>query len=386
MQIVWFAEIKWDYLKTRKQQIITRKPGNVQILYLEPYTRKRRNQFRLRTEGDIFCATIPFIKSAPTFPWRNVLDRRSARQAVDLVARTRVRSIVKQLRFEPANVGFIISNIYAADIAVSLPRKFLLYDCNDDHSSFPGMRSWSETYFNKTSRSADAVFASSRALLDRVTAVRGGGDGIAYLGNGVDFDHFRAGDGGGLSQRPRLGYIGALAPWVDFDAIADLARRHREWEIVLVGPILHGVEDQLLELTSSPNVFHLAAVSYDRLPEILGQFNVGLIPFRLNQLTRGVNPNKLYEYLAAGLPVVTTRFSEEVLGFPDVVKAVDAGDDFAAACEQTITELNDTGRAEQMRETARRVARENDWNVIAETFWARVSEMSDQKQAEGDRS
>jgi glycosyltransferase involved in cell wall biosynthesis len=177
-----------------------------------------------------------------------------------------------------------------------------------------------------------------------------------------------------------------LAPWVDFDAIADLARRHREWEIVLVGPILHGVEDQLLELTSSPNVFHLAAVSYDRLPEILGQFNVGLIPFRLNQLTRGVNPNKLYEYLAAGLPVVTTRFSEEVLGFPDVVKAVDAGDDFAAACEQTITELNDTGRAEQMRETARRVARENDWNVIAETFWARVSEMSDQKQAEGDRS
>ena len=384
MQVVWFAEIKWDYLKTRKQQIITRKPADLQILYLEPYTRKRRNQFRLRTEGDIFCATIPFIKSAPTFPWRHVLDRRSARRVVDLAARTRIRSIVKQLHFELGNVGFVISNIYAADIAVSLPRRFLLYDCNDDHSSFPGMRSWSETYFNKTSRSADAVFASSRALLERVKTVRGSGDGIAYLGNGVDFDHFRKGDGAGPSKQPRLGYIGALAPWVDFDAIADLARRHREWEIVMVGPILHGVEDQVLELTSSPNVFHLAAVSYDRLPEILSQFNLGLIPFRLNQLTRGVNPNKLYEYLAAGLPVVTTRFSAEVLGLPDIVKAVDAGDDFAAACEKTITELNDDQRADEIRETAWRVARENDWNVIAETFWGKVSDMS--AQAKGDRS
>ncbi len=386
MQVVWFAEIKWDYLKTRKQQIITRKPGDVQILYLEPYTRNRRNQFRLRTEGDIFCATIPFIKSVPAFPWRNVLDRRSARQIVDLTARTRIRSVIKQLRFEPANVGFIISNIYAADIAVSLPRRFLLYDCNDDHSSFPGMRSWSETYFNKTSRSADAVFASSRALVERVTSVRGSDEAIAYLGNGVDFEHFRTGNGADPQPQPRLGYIGALAPWVDFDAIADLARRHREWEIVLVGPILHGVEDQVLALTSAPNVFHLAAVSYDRLPEILSQFNVGLIPFRLNRLTRSVNPNKLYEYLAAGLPVVTTRFSEEVLGYPDVVKAVDAGDDFAAACEKTIAELKDGRRAGEIRETALQLARENDWNVIAETFWKKVAEMGDQKQMKGNRS
>jgi len=379
MQVIWFAEIKWDYLRTRKQQIIIRKPADVQILYLEPYTRRRRNYFRLRTEGDVFCATIPFIKSAPTFPWRNVLDRRSARQAVDFVARTRIRAILRQLGFDPSNVGFIISNIYAADIAVSLPRKFLLYDCNDDHSSFPGRREWSETYFNKTSRSSDAVFASSQALMERIATIRGDGDDITYLGNGVDFEHFQTAEGAPPAEKPRLGYIGALAPWVDFDAISDLARRHPEWEIVLVGPVLHGVEDQLLELTSLPNVFHLAAVPYDRLPEVLKQFDVGLIPFRLNQLTRGVNPNKLYEYLAAGIPVVTTRFSDEVLAYSELVKAVDAGDEFAAACQKTIIELKDQQQAQQIRETALRVARENDWNVIAHTFWEKVREMSGRK-------
>lgn len=388
MQVIWFAEIKWDYLKTRKQQIITRRPPHVRILYLEPYTRNRRNLFRLRTEGDIFCATIPFIKSAPSFPWRNVLDQQSARLAVDFVARARVRNILGQLNFDPANVGFIISNIYAVNIATSLPHKFLLYDCNDDHASFPGMRSWSETYFNKTSRSADAVFASSQALLQRVKAIRGESAGVEYLGNGVDFEHFQTANGTQPSAKPRLGYIGALAPWVDFDAIDDLARRHPEWEIVLVGPVLNGVDARILELTTLPNVFHLAAVPYDRVPEILHQFTVGLIPFRLNQLTRGVNPNKLYEYLAAGLPVVSTRFSEEVFRYPDLVKAADAGEAFSTACEQTVTALENNQRATDIRQRALKAARENDWDVIAQSFWAKVDNMlgSDQdKQAEGVR-
>ena len=377
MQIVWFSEIKWDYLKTRKQQIITRKPADVQLLFLEPYVKARRNTFRLRTEGDIFCATIPFIKSAPTFPWRTVLDQRSARYAVDFVARTRIQRILRQAQFDTLNVGFIVSNIYAADIVASLPRNFLLYDCNDDHSSFPGMRSWSETYFYKTLRHADAVFASSSALLEKVAHVRGDAGGCDYLGNGVDFGHFQDGDGAAEPMaKPRLGYIGALAPWVDFDAMEDIAKRHPEWEIVMVGPVLHGAEDSVMKLTSLANVFHLAAVPYDRLPNILRQFSLGLIPFRYNELTRGVNPNKLYEYLAAGLPVVATRFSKEVQRYASVVKSVDPGDDFDAACRGFVDALSDGEKAKKIAEEARGAARENDWDVIAETFWKKVRDMN----------
>lgn len=375
MQIVWFSEIKWDYLKTRKQQIISRKPADTQLLFLEPYVKGRRNLFKLRTEGDIFCATVPFIKSSPTFPWRHVLDRRSARTMVDLIARTRIKAIVRDLGFDSTNIGFIISNIYAADIAIGMRRKFLLYDCNDDHASFPGMRSWTQTYFNKTSRRADAVFASSQALMRKVASIRGDSGGLTYLGNGVDFAHFQKGNGVAPPDRPRIGYIGALAPWVDFDAVAVLAKRHPEWEIVLVGPILLGVDDEVFKLTSLPNVFHLQAVTYDHLPEVLQQFSLGLIPFRYNELTKGVNPNKLYEYLASGLPVVATRFSAEVQQYPDVVRSVDPGDDFVAACEQFVTVLGDRKRAAQMAADARRAARENDWNTIAETFWNKVATM-----------
>jgi glycosyltransferase involved in cell wall biosynthesis len=381
MQIVWFSEIKWDYLKTRKQQIISRKPADLQLLFLEPFVKGRRNFYRLRTEGDIFCATIPFVKTAPTSLWRSVLDRQSARLAVDLVARSRIQSLLHGLKFDPRRVGFVISNIYAADIAIRLPKKFLLYDCNDDHSKFPGMRSWTEAYFYRTSRNADSVFASSRALLEKVSTVRGDARECHYLGNGVDFAHFQNGtadtEQAARQGTPRIGYIGALAPWVDFEATAELARRHPEWEIVLVGPILHKVDEQVLKLTSLPNVFHLPAVSYDRLPGILRQFTLGLIPFRYNELTAGVNPNKLYEYLAAGLPVVSTRFSEEVQKYPDLVKSVDPGDDFVRACEETMKAVSDPGSRSRIAEKARQAARENDWDVIAKKFWDKVREMTD---------
>jgi glycosyltransferase involved in cell wall biosynthesis len=240
------------------------------------------------------------------------------------------------------------------------------------------MRAWTEAYFYRTSRRADAVFASSQALLKKVIDVRGGGDGCDYLGNGVDFEHFQDGTttaaarGVTNKERPRLGYLGALAPWLDYDAIAGLARAHPEWEIVLVGPILLGVEAQVLQVTELPNVFRLPAVPYDRVPETMAQFDVGLIPFRYNELTRGVNPNKLYEYFAAGLPVVATRFSEEVCRYPNLGRAVDPGPDFVRACEETIESLSDAERAADIAEQARRAARENDWNVIAGQFWDKV--------------
>ena len=143
----------------------------------------------------------------------------------------------------------------------------------------------------------------------------------------------------------------------------------------MVGPILLGVESEVMKLTSLPNVFHLEAVNYDRLPEVLRQFTLGLIPFRYNELTKGVNPNKLYEYLAAGLPVVATRFSEEVSQYPELVKAVDPGDDFIAACDSFVSALADERRRAAIAEDARVRARENDWNVIAEAFWEKVSSM-----------
>ncbi len=377
MDIIWFAEIKWDYLKTRKQQIIRRKPADVRLLYLEPYVKGRDNTFDLRRDKDILRATVPFIKTVPpgqALRW--VLDRGWGRSVVDRYARSRVRRIIRDAGIVPDEAGLVISNVYAVGVAGRVPGRFLLYDCNDAHADFPGMQPWTRDYYAATCRWADAVFASSQALYQDVAGLRGGEAECELLGNGVEYGHFqrlRAEQGWpDPPNPPRIGYLGAIAPWYDFEFVEKVALTHPDWEISLVGPVVLGVEKSVERLTALPNVSHSAPVSYDDVPRVLRSFTVGIIPFRRNALTRGVNPNKMYEYLAMGLPVVSTDFSAEVRRYPDVVETADGPDGFVRACEAFVSLTNDGARLSEHRRRAVDVAARHDWAVIADRFWERV--------------
>jgi glycosyltransferase involved in cell wall biosynthesis len=376
MDVVWFSEIKWDYLKTRKQQLIRRKPDEIRLLYLEPYVRGRVNRFDLRREDHIMCATVPFVKAIPRGPLRSLLDRRWARALVDQAARRRVAGHMRAAGLVPADTGVVVSNVYAINLASSVPGRFLLYDCNDAHSAFPGMPAWTEAYYRAACRRADHVIATSQALHDDVAAIRGGREGCEVIGNGVDYGRFaRAREALGPSSPsdiPRIGYIGAIAPWVDFEVVDRLAVVHPDWEIVLVGPVMRGAEGDVKRLVSRPNVAVRKPVPHDDVPALLREFTLGVIPFRYDALTRGVNPNKMYEYLAMGLPVVTTRFSAEVQRFPEVVTAAPAAEEFARACERYVALVRDPARRSALQETAFRIAAENDWATIADAFWKRV--------------
>jgi glycosyltransferase involved in cell wall biosynthesis len=380
MNIVWFSEIKWDYLKTRKQQIIRKKPSDVNLLYLEPYVKGRVNRYGLRREGEIFCATVPFVKAVPGGPVRWLLDRERVRDTIDGYARGRVGRLFREAGFAPVNTGKIVSNVYAIRVASRIPGKFLLYDCNDAHSAFPGMPPWTKRYYEASCRRADAVFASSGALLEDVMAVRGGESGCELIGNGVEYEHFqRARDRLGWSEPPdppRIGYLGAVAPWFNFEFVERLALAHPDWEIAIVGPVILGVEGEVGRLTRLPNVSTHDAVDYEEVPDVLGTFTAGIIPFRYNALTRGVNPNKMYEYLAMGLPVVATRFSREVSRYPDVVGTSETAEEFVRACEATVYLASNGFRLAAHRDRAVQIAAENDWAAIAGRFWERVETLA----------
>jgi len=374
MQVVWFSEIKWDYLRTRKQQLISRRPSAVRLLFLEPYRKGSWNRYRLREEQGIFCATVPFPKAASPSLARSLLEKPWARRVLEGMGRRRVSALMGSLGFRPSEVGFVVSNIYAARAALGMPRKFLVYDCNDDHSSFPGTPGWARDYFERLCREADLVVTSSTSLERKVSALRGDRPTVR-VGNGVDYRRFSSLDPLPL-ERVRLGYIGALAPWVDFSLLEATARAHPEWELLMVGPVLGGVEDELSRLTALPNVHRMVPVAYEKVPSLLAQFTLGLIPFRRNSLTRGVNPNKLYEYMAAGLPVVATPFAPELEEFPEVVGLGASAEQFVAACERAVGLLARGEAARELAAKAREYARAHDWDRIAERFWREVRNLS----------
>ncbi len=373
MHVVWFAEIKWDYLRTRKQQLIVRRPRDVDVVFLEPYVRGRANRFGLRESDGIQIATIPFVKSVPDGVLRTLLDGRGMRRMVDRVARGRVVTALDAAGVDPADSVFVISNVYAIHVASTLARRRLVYDCNDAHGEFPGAPSWTRDEQRETFRRADSVIVSSRGLLPDATAVRASSENIHLVENGVDADLFRdaaARRTAPLSgDRVRVGYLGAIAPWFDFDLVAALARARPSWEIVLVGPVLAGVDRDLAALVSLPNVVLRPAVAHDDVPDVLAGFTVGMIPFRRTPLTAGVNPNKLYEYLAVGLPTVATPFSPDVAEQPDLVALAGDADAFVSACEALVGSAGHADRTAARRARAAAVAREHDWGTIAARFW-----------------
>jgi len=111
--------------------------------------------------------------------------------------------------------------------------------------------------------------------------------------------------------RPVLGVIGGINAKLDLTLLAKLAERRPVWSLALVGPLSYGLDDgQVTRLRALRNVHFLGPVPPERVPATIAACDVCLIPYRLNEQTRHVNPLKVYEYLAAGKPVVGTALPE----------------------------------------------------------------------------
>jgi glycosyltransferase involved in cell wall biosynthesis len=109
--------------------------------------------------------------------------------------------------------------------------------------------------------------------------------------------------------RPRIGYAGVIDERIDRDLIAGVAVARPDWQLVLLGPVVK-IEES--ELPRRPNIHYLGLKSYTELPTYLGGWNVGWMPFARNEATRYISPTKTPEYLAAGLPVVSTSIRDVV--------------------------------------------------------------------------
>ncbi|MDY7009784.1 MAG: glycosyltransferase [Planctomycetota bacterium] len=269
----------------------------------------------------------PLVVPLPASAWARRINR-------TLLVR-QIKRTLGRLRAGPLQIWS-----FAPDVAYLLDEfaaERIVYYCVDDFASFTGYdsRQVLRDEADLCGR-ADLVVATSMALKE--TRQRFNPNTILVT-HGVDYEHFAK----ALSDRlpvpediadiphPILGFFGLLRDWVDLDLLAEVARRRPDWHIVLLG-------DSTVDLSpyrKLPNVHFLGRKKYEELPAYCRQFDVGLIPFKINDLTRAVNPIKLREYIAAGLPVVSTPLPELGLCGP-FVHAADTPDAFAEAIESAL--------------------------------------------------
>jgi len=270
------------------------------------------------------------------------------------------------LGVEPEPV-VMVSNIYAAGILAGLRRKLAVYDFNDSPFQFSGSPAWARRYWARTLAQVDLVFAVSehyRRELAAETTVP-----VIGLGNGVEYEHFAtehpAPDDLRDLPRPRIGYFGLLSHFLDFEVLEALRQARGGGTLVLIGPGSPATDARVRALAARPGVAVLGARPYAEAPACMQALDVGVIPFRARDpYVQGINPNKVYQYLASGLPVVTTPLLDLSPSPPMLQYATDAAS-FVAAVGRAAASGRDPG-------ACRALAHPHDWGAIAQRMVAEI--------------
>ena len=267
------------------------------------------------------------------------------------VRRLNRRLLVGRIRAALARVGRGPVQVWSftPDIGYLLGRfgeEKVLYYCVDDHASFTGYdREQVLRDEADLCRRADLVVTTASALQKAKAPLN---PNTILVSHGVDYAHFSRAVREDLPvpedlkdiPHPILGFFGLIRDWVDLDLLAAVARLRPDWHIVLIGDSTV----DLARLRDVPNVHLLGRRPYADLPAYCKRFDVGLIPFKINALTEAVNPIKLREYLAAGLPVVSTPLPE-VMGSKQGVEIADTPEATVSAVESCLARGRETPQA-----------------------------------------
>jgi glycosyltransferase involved in cell wall biosynthesis len=280
----------------------------------------------------------------------------------------------RRLRFErPVLWAFLPTALPLAD---RLAPRALVYHCVDHYAANPGVdAAWVDALERRMLARADVVFATSAPLAERLRAQ--GAAEVTLVPNVADVAlfaraHEPLAEPPELAElaRPRALYVGNLAAY-RVDAALLGAAADAAGALVLVGPIGLGetaaTPPALRALLARPNVAALGPRSPEALPALMRHCDVGLVPFLENDHTRASLPLKLWEYLAAGLPVVATPLpSLRELGAAGTLRLAAGPAAFADAVRAAASEPR-ARRAERLA-----LARAHDWPARIEELCAVV--------------
>jgi GT2 family glycosyltransferase/glycosyltransferase involved in cell wall biosynthesis len=239
------------------------------------------------------------------------------------LVRTQVRVVCALLGIRAPTVMVTIPT--AVDAVRRMPRRCLVLNRSDRYSELPEADTPVVRQLElQLLQDADLVVYASHALLDEEAHLARGR--VLFLDHGVDLAHFERGAvHPAIEQvpRPRAGFFGGLDDYtVDFQLVVAAARRMPEVSFVLVG----AANGDISELLDESNIHWFGQRPYEEIPAFGSGFDVALMPWLDNEWIRNSNPIKLKEYLALGLPIVSTPFPEleHYAGFVTVASGVDA--------------------------------------------------------------
>lgn len=333
--LVCLSHLRWDFVYQRPQHLMARFAQHRRVFYFEEPLYETIDTPRLsvtKREDNLYVVV-------PSLPWGI-----SPEEAIPIQRRMLARLISDFSIHGP-------TFWYYTAMAMAFSRDFepqrVIYDCMDELSAFRGAPPELLAYERELLARADHVFTGGYSLYE---AKRNLHPSVHAFPSSIDARHFARArhplpeplDERGIGS-PRLGFYGVIDERADLDLIGEAALLRRDWQFVMVGPVVK-IDPDLLP--RGGNIHYLGLKSYAELPAHLAQWDVAMMPFALNESTRFISPTKTPEYLAAGKPVVSTPIRDVVRPYGDegLVHIVDSAAQFVSAAEEAMNEReNDPG-------------------------------------------
>lgn len=354
--LLCFSHLRWNFVFQRPQHLLTRAARTQQVIFFEEpvFECGIRAQLRISTpEPNIMVAT-PCLPRGLT---ENEADLFQRSLLNDLLARQELTDRQQRERlvlwyYTPMALRFSGH----LDAAVSV------YDCMDELSNFKGAPAELKELERRLLERAKIVFTGGLSLyeakrrLHRSVHAFPSSIDAAHFGKARDHEGPEPADQARLG-RPRFGFFGVIDERLDTELVAAIADLRPDWQFAMVGPV---VKIDPETLPQRPNIHWFGQKDYRELPGYLAGWDLGIMPFAINDATRYISPTKTPEFLAAGLPVVSTPV-------PDVVRTYGNGlVDIAATPEDFVA------RMEEAMARPREAWLEKVDSFLATTSWDRT--------------
>ena len=329
--LMCFSHLRWDFVFQRPQHLMSRFANEINVQVLEE---------------PVFDASESSYLT---------IDKRQAKLTIlvpHLVAGLAPHEVVREMKnllnefLEKVNLSEWIFWYYtpmALQFSNHLSAALTVFDCMDELSAFDFAPKELIELEKSLLDIADVVFTGGYSLHEAKKAQH---NNIHVFPSSIDKEHFslaRTTTSEPSDQADikgiKLGFIGVIDERFDARLIKEVSEQRPDWQIVLLGPV---VKVTIESLPSGPNLHYLGQKDYAELPSYLSGWDVAMIPFAINNSTRFISPTKTPEYLAAGVPVVSTPIRDVVRPYGDegLVRIAANANEFIAAAESYITEKN----------------------------------------------
>jgi UDP-galactopyranose mutase len=326
--VVCLSHLRWDFVWQRPQQLLSRCARERRVFFVEePIFDAAEPWLETRLREDRLTVAVPHLPAGTGDDERErALDR-----------------LVRRLLEAHAVDDYVLW--YYTPMALGFTRALtplaVVYDRMDDLASFAGAPPDLRRREGELLGRADLIFTGGLSLYEAICRRHAN---VHLFPSSVDVAHFASArephpdpsDQRGI-PRPRLGFFGVIDERMDVDLLARVAASRPDWHIVLIGPVAK-IDPE--SLPRHPNIHYLGQKAYEDLPRYMAGWDVAILPFARNEATRSISPTKVPEYLAGGLPVVTTSIRDVVRTYGEhgLVRIADDPEAFARACAAAMEE------------------------------------------------